>query len=181
MVGAQDPMMNFPKDTRFAVYAALGNTTGRKLLIKPVLFLMQGNKPRKIELPAEHLAPNQAKQLSLTSALSNFNGMATLTFSYDGHPGDLTPAQRLHHVMRDVMEVVALMPVAAYTPPTSRPVTTYWTRSPRLTSASRAKPYLPACQTSLRVASSVGATVKGSPPCHWTMIGIAPMRRPCSS
>jgi AcrR family transcriptional regulator len=34
-----------------------------------------------------------------------------MTSRIDGHPGDLTPSQRLHHVMRDVMEVVALMPV----------------------------------------------------------------------
>src|SRR5262249_39486611 len=48
-------------------------------------------------------------------------------------------------------------------------------------SISPRRAYFPVCQTSFRVASSFGATVKGSPPCHWTMIGIAPMRRPCSS
>ena len=53
---------------------------------------MQGSTPRKLELPPERLAPEEAKQLSLASALSNFNGMATVTFSYDGHPGDLLVA-----------------------------------------------------------------------------------------
>ena len=41
--------------------------------------------------------------------------------------------------------------------------------------------YLPACQMGVRVASSAGTTVKGSPPCHCTMIGVAPIRRPRSS
>lgn len=89
MVGVQDPMMGFPKNTQFTVYAALRNTSDRHLEVKPQLFLMDGAAPRKVALPTERLAPHQAKQLSLASALSNFNGMATLTFSYDGHPGDV--------------------------------------------------------------------------------------------
>lgn len=92
MVGAQDPMMGFPSGTRFSAYAALRNTTDQPLVVRPELFLMQGSTPRKLGLPAERLAPEEAKQLSLASVLSNFNGMATLTFAYEGHPGDLLVA-----------------------------------------------------------------------------------------
>lgn len=92
MVGAQDPMMGFPHDTRFWPYAALRNASARELNVKPLLFLMDGGHPRKVELPSEHFRPNEAKQLSFGSALSNFNGMATLTFSFDGHSGDLLMA-----------------------------------------------------------------------------------------
>lgn len=92
MVGAQDPMMGFPQDTRFSPYAVLRNPTASELNVKPLLFLMDGNNPRRVELPSEHFAPNQTKQLSFGSALSNFNGMATLTFSFNGHSGDLLMA-----------------------------------------------------------------------------------------
>jgi hypothetical protein len=92
MVGAQDPMMGFPKDTSFSPYAILRNASARELNVKPQLFLMNGGNPRRVELPSEHFAPNQTKQLSFGSALSDFNGMATLTFSFDGHSGDLLMA-----------------------------------------------------------------------------------------
>jgi hypothetical protein len=81
MVGAPDPMMNFPGGTRFSVYAALRNASDHELNVKPVAFLMQGAKPRKVELAEQHLAPNEVRQLSLGSAFSNFDGIATLTFS----------------------------------------------------------------------------------------------------
>ena len=89
MAGAQDPMMGFPKDTRFSVYAALRNTSDRQVTVTPTLFLMNGATPSRVPLPAERLAPHEARQLSLASPLSHFNGMATLTFAYDGHPSDV--------------------------------------------------------------------------------------------
>jgi hypothetical protein len=89
MVGLQDPMMGFPKDTLFSAYAALRNAGDHPLTVKPVLFLMEGGKPRTVKLPPEHFAPGEARQLSFARTLSNFNGMATLTFTYGGHPGDL--------------------------------------------------------------------------------------------
>lgn len=89
MVGAQDPMMGFPKDTRFSVYAALRNSSDRQVTVTPTLFLMNGSTPSRVPLPPERLAPHEARQLSLASPLSHFNGMATLTFAYDGHPSDV--------------------------------------------------------------------------------------------
>jgi hypothetical protein len=89
MVGLQDPMMGFPKDALFSVYAALRNAGDHPLTVKPVLFLMESGEPRIVKLPPEHFSPGEARQLSFAKTLSNFNGMATLTFIYEGHPGDL--------------------------------------------------------------------------------------------
>jgi hypothetical protein len=68
---------------------SLRNAGDHPLTVKPVLFLMESGKPRIVKLPPEHFAPGEARQLSFAQTLSNFNGMATLTLTYEGHPGDL--------------------------------------------------------------------------------------------
>ncbi len=92
MVGAPDPMMGFPKNTVFAPYAVLRNSTDHELEIEPVLYLMAGSQMNKISLPELRLKENESRQLSLDSALSNFSGMATLVLSYQGMAHDLLVA-----------------------------------------------------------------------------------------
>ncbi len=101
MLGKPDPMMmpGFPKETTFSAYMSLLNTTERPLDIALQLNYMPGTgmpggAPVTRNLPAQHLAPFEAKQVELQGALNaaglkNFNGSINLSTSFTGRGGDL--------------------------------------------------------------------------------------------
>jgi Bacterial Ig-like domain (group 2) len=104
MLGKPDPMMmpGFPKDTAFSAYLSLRNTTDRPLDIALQLNYMsgmgmEGSAPVNRSLPAQHLAPFEAKQVNLQGAftaarLKNVNGSINLSTSFTGNAGDLVLA-----------------------------------------------------------------------------------------
>ena len=104
MLGKPDPMMmpGFPKETSFSVYVSLRNTTEKPLDMALQLNYtsgmgMDGSMPVTRNLPAQHLAPFEAKQVDLQGPLSaaglkNFNGSINLSTSFTGHGGDLVVA-----------------------------------------------------------------------------------------
>lgn len=106
MFGKPDPMMmpGFPKDTAFAPYLILRNTTEKPLDVALQLNYMKGmpgssmsmnsSAPVIRALPMQHLAPGEAKQVNMEAALSsaglnNFNGSINLSATFTGKAGDL--------------------------------------------------------------------------------------------
>ena len=109
MVGKPDPMMmpGFPKDTTFAPYLVLRNTTEKPLDVSAQLNYMMSMPtsatskktaaPATRSLTTEHLAPGQAKQVNMQAAitsagLDNFNGSVNLSVAFTGKAGDLLMA-----------------------------------------------------------------------------------------
>jgi hypothetical protein len=97
MLGAPDPMMNFPSGTQFGVYLALRNTSSSPILVSPTLYYMQGPSIQKTALKTLTLTAGQAKhwtpeELSKELGLPNLSGMINLTFSYLGGPSDVIMA-----------------------------------------------------------------------------------------
>lgn len=97
MVGEPDPMMGFPRGTRFVPYLALRNTTPKPLVLIPVLNYMAGGQPVWRTLPDQRLAPLEARQVDLHAAmaslgLAHFDGNLNMTLSYRGHAGDVMVA-----------------------------------------------------------------------------------------
>ena len=96
MLGKPDPMMmpGFPKTTTFSPYLALRNTTEKPLDVSLQLNYMVGASPQTRTLPAQMLAPFEARQVDLHSALmaaglKNFNGLIDMSASFTGKQGDL--------------------------------------------------------------------------------------------
>src|SRR5713226_9596607 len=101
MLGKPDPMMmpGFPKETAFSVYLSLRNTTEKPLDVAVQLNYMsgmgmQGSAPITRNLPAQHLAPFEARQVDLqgplnAAGLKDFNGSINLSTSFTGKGGDL--------------------------------------------------------------------------------------------
>ena len=104
MLGKPDPMMmrGFPKETAFSVYLSLRNTTEKPLDVALQLNYMmgmgmEGSAPVNRTIPAQHLAPFEAKQVDLEGALNaaglkGFNGSINLSASFSGRVGDLVLA-----------------------------------------------------------------------------------------
>jgi hypothetical protein len=117
IVGTPDPMMmpGFPKDTAFSPYLVLRNTSEKPLDVALQLNYMMGmggsstamnaSAPVTRNLPAQHLAPLEAKQVDMQAALNSafrchsehsegsafscFNGSINLSASFTGKGGDL--------------------------------------------------------------------------------------------
>jgi len=104
MLGKPDPMMmpGFPKETAFSVYLSLRNTTEKPLDVALQLNYMSGmgmqvSAAVTRNLPAQHLAPFEARQVDLEGALNatglkNVNGSINLSTSFTGKAGDLVLA-----------------------------------------------------------------------------------------
>ena len=106
MIGKPDPMMmpGFPKDTTFSSYLVLRNTTEKPLDVSLQLNYMvgpmkdmNGSAPVTRNLPAQHLAPFEARQVDMQSSLNstgvkNFSGSINLSASFTGKAGDLVLA-----------------------------------------------------------------------------------------
>ena len=102
MVGKPDPMMmpGFPADTTFSPYLVLRNATEKPLdvgLQLNYMMGMEGSAPVTRNLPAQHLAPFEARQVDMQSALNavglkNFSGSINLSVSFTGKAGDLVVA-----------------------------------------------------------------------------------------
>src|SRR6266478_4149156 len=104
MLGKPDPMMmpGFPKETAFSVYLSLRNTTEKPLDVALQLNYMsgtgmRGSAPVARNLPMQHLAPLEARQVDLQGALNavglkNFSGSINLSTSFTGKAGDLVLA-----------------------------------------------------------------------------------------
>ncbi len=104
MLGKPDPMMmpGFPKETAFSLYLSLRNTTEKPLDVALQLNYMsgmgmEGTMPVTRNLPAQHLAPFEARQVDLqgplnAAGLKNFNGSINLSTSLTGRAGDLVLA-----------------------------------------------------------------------------------------
>ena len=102
MLGKPDPMMmpGFPSETTFSIYLSLRNATERPLDVPLQLNYtpemgMGGAVPVTRNLPTEHLAPFEAKQVDLqgplnAAELKNFNGSINLSTSFTGHAGILS-------------------------------------------------------------------------------------------
>src|SRR5260370_11892219 len=133
MLGKPDPMMmpGFPKETAFSLYLSLRNTTEKPLDVALQLNYMsgmgmEGTMPVTRNLPAQHLAPFEARQVDLqgplnAAGLKNFNGSINLSTSLTGRAADLvlatgTGAQTETYVFKT-------KPPAPHRPPTK--LTTY--------------------------------------------------------
>lgn len=97
MLGAPDPMMRFPAATQFGVYLAMQNTSLQPILVKPILYYMQGADVVKRPLNAIALGARQVKhwspdEVSAEFGLPKLNGMINLLFSYQGGPSDVIMA-----------------------------------------------------------------------------------------
>ena len=104
MLGRPDPLMmpGFPKETTFSVYLSLRNTTEKPLDVALQLNCMsgmgmEGSMPLTRSLPAQHLAPFEARQVDLQGALNaaglrDFSGSINLSTSFMGRGGDLVVA-----------------------------------------------------------------------------------------
>src|SRR5216684_3260778 len=104
MLGKPDPMMmpGFPKETAFSVYLSLRNTTEKPLDVALQLNYMsgtgmRGSAPVARNLPMQHLAPLEARQVDLQGPLNavglkNFSGSINLSTSFTGKAGDLVLA-----------------------------------------------------------------------------------------
>jgi hypothetical protein len=97
MVGASDPMMNFPAGTRFTPYSVVRNVTKAPMSFTPTLWWMQGGAARSYALPAITLAPNQSQALDVISYLSSaglerYNGNFNLVLDAQGERGGLLMA-----------------------------------------------------------------------------------------
>src|SRR5205814_3333491 len=86
--------------TAFSPYQVLRNTTEKPLDVSlQVNYMtgMQGSTPVTKNLPTQHLAPSESRQLDLqgpltTAGLKNFNGSINLLVSFTGKEGDLVLA-----------------------------------------------------------------------------------------
>ena len=112
MIGKPDPMMmpGFPNDTTFSPYLVLRNTTEKPLDVSLQLNYMRemgGAAPVTRNLPAQHLAPFEARQVDMQAALNSaglagnchskrseesvscFNGSINLSTTFTGKRGEL--------------------------------------------------------------------------------------------
>src|SRR5260370_32453945 len=97
MLGQPDPMMmpGFPKETAFSAYLSLRNTTEKPLEVALQLNYMpamgmEGSAPINRNLPAQHLAPFEARQVELQGPLNavglkNFSGSINLSALFAGN------------------------------------------------------------------------------------------------
>ncbi len=106
LFGKPDPRMmpGFPKDTAFTPYLVLRNTTEKPLDVSLQLNYMPGPRkdrnggaPVRRNLPAQHLAPFEARQVDMqptlnSAGLASFNGSINLSTTLTGKGGDLVLA-----------------------------------------------------------------------------------------
>lgn len=96
LLGKPDPAMmpGFSKTTTFSPYLAMRNTTEKPLDVSLQLNYTAGGAAVNRDLPEQHLAPLESRQLHLQPALiaaglSRFNGSINLSVSFIGKQGDL--------------------------------------------------------------------------------------------
>jgi len=94
MVGAADPMMNFPAGTTFTPYSVLRNVSNAPISLTPAIWWMQGGQPHSARMQPLQLMPYQSQNMDVkgllaTAGLSNFNGSFNLVFEGDWKPGSL--------------------------------------------------------------------------------------------
>ncbi len=94
MLGRPDPMMAFPRSTRFTPYTTLRNTTANPLAVTPTINYMSGYAPVSLPLPRQLLNPFETRHLNFQSilgtlGLEDLSGSINLSFSLKGHAGDL--------------------------------------------------------------------------------------------
>lgn len=97
MVGAADPMMNFPANTTFKPYSVLRNISGSPVTVTPTIWWMQGGTAHSAQLQPLQLQAQETRNLDVMSMLSlaglqNFNGSFNLVFDGDLKQGSLIPA-----------------------------------------------------------------------------------------
>jgi hypothetical protein len=83
MVGAADPMMNFPSGTVFTPYSLIRNISDLPASATPTLWWMAGGAPKSVKLPPITVAPHRTVNLNLptlvtAAGLTNFNGNVNL-------------------------------------------------------------------------------------------------------
>jgi hypothetical protein len=78
MLGQPDPMMGFPRGTKFGVYSAFRNTSNRTIAVTPTLYYMAGASNKVLPLRPVNLAPGEARYLSPQNS-SKFPGSAPST------------------------------------------------------------------------------------------------------
>jgi len=94
MVGAADPMMNFPARTKFTPYSILRNVSDAPASATPTLWWMAGGTAQSSQLPTITFNPGQSQVLDIPAlisgaGLSNFNGSVNLVVDVKGEPGAL--------------------------------------------------------------------------------------------
>ncbi len=94
MMGQPDPMMGFPRGTKFGVYSAFRNASNRPIAVTPTLYYMSGASNKVVPLRPVNLDPGEARYVSpqqflQASGLGAFSGMANLVFSYQGKSGEI--------------------------------------------------------------------------------------------
>ncbi len=99
LLGNPDPRMmpGFPKETTFNPYLVLRNTTEKPLDVSLQLNYMLGMQASSVvtrDLPAQHLAPFEARQVDMQAALrsaglNTFNGSINVSTTFSGKAGDL--------------------------------------------------------------------------------------------
>jgi hypothetical protein len=97
MVGAADPMMNFPANTTFKPYSVLRNVSNSPFTVTPVIWWMQNGAPQSARLPPLQLQPFESRSLDVlamlaTAGLANFNGSFNMVFEGNMQGGSLIPA-----------------------------------------------------------------------------------------
>jgi len=97
MVGAADPMMNFPAGTTFKPYSMLRNVSATALSVTPTIWWMQGGTAHSARLQQLRLEPYQSQNVDLMSMLAlaglgTFNGSFNVVFEGDLKRGSLIAA-----------------------------------------------------------------------------------------
>jgi len=91
MVGHQDPMMGFPKNTIFRPYAFVRNISSKVVTLKPLLSYQMGGEPQSVILPMVELQPNHVASLFPASGLAHktvqsWDGSFNLLIATDAPP-----------------------------------------------------------------------------------------------
>jgi hypothetical protein len=97
MVGAADPMMNFPAATTFKPYSVLRNASAAAVSVTPTIWWMQGGAAHSARLQQFRLEPYQSQNFDVMSMLAlaglgNFNGSFNMVFDGDLKRGSLIAA-----------------------------------------------------------------------------------------
>ena len=97
MVGAADPMMNFPSGTTFKPYSLLRNVSAAALSVTPTIWWMQNGAAHSAQLQQLRLQAYQSQNIDVMSMLAlaglgNFNGSFNIVFDGDMKRGSLIAA-----------------------------------------------------------------------------------------
>lgn len=94
MVGAADPMLNFPSGTVFTPYSFVRNTSEQPAYVTPTFWWMAAGTPQSANLPAMTVSPHRTVNLNVpallaTAGLKNLNGTVNLVLSTKALDGAL--------------------------------------------------------------------------------------------